>query len=297
MTTPMDYNQHLLSYLQAWRQLLEASAAMTSTMPAPGMQSMPGMPSMPQMPGMPPMAPPGTGAPGANPPTDYTQQLFGYLQAWRQYLEQSIGAAPGMPTTPGMPTAPTTGQPTTGQPSASEPTPTMQPSGSQPTGSQPEGSSGSQSKDSTASQASGTQSSFGAVKPPLEQRPPKHPWGGTGVVDSSFPYRAGELLVTGPERRFGSAERVSGTAFAAKPAPVEGPLQAATRSLFRRAASTPSATGTPTPTASGADPRRAAPSATSRWWEAGRGERPGFKNQPDLKNLRTIRPLDLREEQ
>ena len=35
----------------------------------------------------------------ANPPTDYTQQLFAYLQAWRQYLEQAIGAAPGTPRT------------------------------------------------------------------------------------------------------------------------------------------------------------------------------------------------------
>jgi hypothetical protein len=31
-------------------------------------------------------------------PADYTQQLFGYLQAWRQYLEQATGATPA-PTT------------------------------------------------------------------------------------------------------------------------------------------------------------------------------------------------------
>ena len=34
MTSPIDYNQHLLAYLQAWRQLLEASAAMASGHPA-----------------------------------------------------------------------------------------------------------------------------------------------------------------------------------------------------------------------------------------------------------------------
>ena len=34
MTSPTDYNQHLLAYLQAWRQLLDASAAMASGLPA-----------------------------------------------------------------------------------------------------------------------------------------------------------------------------------------------------------------------------------------------------------------------
>ena len=52
MKSPMDFNQHLLAYLQAWRQLLETSAAMTSGWPfPPGMPGMPGMPPMP--PGMP----------------------------------------------------------------------------------------------------------------------------------------------------------------------------------------------------------------------------------------------------
>ena len=58
MTSPMDYNQHLLAYVQAWRQLLEASAAMTSRLPFP-----PGMPAMPGMPPMPPTARSGTSAP------------------------------------------------------------------------------------------------------------------------------------------------------------------------------------------------------------------------------------------
>ena len=35
MDRPMDYNQHLLAYMQAWRQLLEASAAITSGMAFP----------------------------------------------------------------------------------------------------------------------------------------------------------------------------------------------------------------------------------------------------------------------
>jgi hypothetical protein len=51
-------------------------------MPMPGMAPMPGMP---QMPPTAPLVPPA--------PADYTQQLFGYLQAWRQYLEQV--ATPG----------------------------------------------------------------------------------------------------------------------------------------------------------------------------------------------------------
>ncbi len=276
MTSPMDYNQHLLSYLQAWRQLLEASAAMasgSSGLPIPPMPG--GMPPMPPTPFMPPMEPPGTSTPGASPPTDYTQQLFGYLQAWRQHLEQAIGAAPG--TTP----QPTPAQPTGGQTTTTEPT------GSQSTGSQSTGSTGSQS---TASQ-----SSFGAIKPPLEARPPKNPWGGTRVVDSNFGSRFSEMLATGPERRYGSADIRSGTAFAEKMASVDsGPsMPAGTQSLyFGRAADTPSVTGTQ----AGRDPRRAAPPATSRWWEAGRGQRPGFKDKPDAKNIRNVRPFrDIEE--
>ena len=55
---------------------------------------------------MPPMTPPGSGGGAANPPTDYAQQLFSYLQAWRQYLEQAIGTAPGaVPPSTGHPGA------------------------------------------------------------------------------------------------------------------------------------------------------------------------------------------------
>jgi hypothetical protein len=43
----------------------------------------------------------------------------------------------------------------------------------------------------------------------------------------------------------------------------------------------------------GLDPRHAAPPATSTWWEAGQGLRPGFSVQPEVKDLLNIRPLDL----
>jgi hypothetical protein len=115
-STP-DYNQQLFAYLHAWRQFLEQWAAMTAFpsptapftyptvpfMPAGGQfmpptaAFMPPMPPfMPQTPAAP--APPTPAAPPA--PADYTQQLFGYLQAWRQYLEQMPGACPGSPQAP-----------------------------------------------------------------------------------------------------------------------------------------------------------------------------------------------------
>jgi hypothetical protein len=104
-----DYNQQLFAYLQTWRQLLEQWATMTAGLPFPtapsvwptapaGGQFMP--PTAPFMPPMPPFMPPTPTAP-APPmppaPADYTQQLFSYLQAWRQYLEQMTGARPGSP--------------------------------------------------------------------------------------------------------------------------------------------------------------------------------------------------------
>ena len=108
-STP-DYNQHMFAYLHAWRQFLEQWAAMTAGFPFPtapfawptvpfmpaGGQFMP--PTAPFMPPMPPFAPPTPAAPappatlGPPAPADYTQQLFGYLQAWRQYLEQMADA-------------------------------------------------------------------------------------------------------------------------------------------------------------------------------------------------------------
>jgi hypothetical protein len=117
-----DYNQQLLCYLQNWRQLLEQWAAMAAgspfltappvlpTAPAGGQFMPPYMPFMPPfMPFMPPMpmGPPTAAAQPVSPaPADYTQQLFGYLQAWRQYLEQAAGASPARPQawTPPTPT-------------------------------------------------------------------------------------------------------------------------------------------------------------------------------------------------
>jgi uncharacterized protein with NAD-binding domain and iron-sulfur cluster len=100
-TSPTDHNQQLLAYLQVWQQLLEQTMTMLgglSGMATPGV--MPG--GSAGMPFVPPMAP-GTQPPTAPPsPTQYAQQLFGYLQAWRQYLEHATGATPGplQPPTP-----------------------------------------------------------------------------------------------------------------------------------------------------------------------------------------------------
>ena len=107
MFTPTtDYNQQLLGYLQTWRQLLEQWTTMAAGLPSPtALSATPFMPPMPQMPPtvpfmpqmpptvpfMPPMAP---SAPVPPLPADYTQQLFSYLQAWRQYLEQMTGGRP-----------------------------------------------------------------------------------------------------------------------------------------------------------------------------------------------------------
>jgi len=93
-----DYAQPLLAYLQAWRQHLEqTTGAMT---PSPYVQPPPWAMSAapPPAPFMPPPVPAAATASVATPPTDYTQQLLAYLQAWRQYLEQTTGAAgPGQP--------------------------------------------------------------------------------------------------------------------------------------------------------------------------------------------------------
>lgn len=91
-TSPLDHNQQLLAYLQTWRQLLEQSMAMAGLPVAATPSAMPAAsPGMPFMPPVPPVTPA---------PADYTQQLFGYLQAWRQYLEQVTGAVPGAPQPP-----------------------------------------------------------------------------------------------------------------------------------------------------------------------------------------------------
>jgi hypothetical protein len=104
-----DYNQQLLCYLQNWRQLLEQWAAMAAgspfltappvlpTAPAGGQFMPPTAPFMPFMPFMPPMPPTAPVSPAPPAPADYTQQLFSYLQAWRQYLEQQTSAIPASP--------------------------------------------------------------------------------------------------------------------------------------------------------------------------------------------------------
>ena len=105
MTTPAtDYNQQLLAYLQTWRQFLEQSTTDGARTALPGRPS--AMPFTPpcrrhaaRMPAchhaarMPPTAQP----PCRPRRLDYTQQLLGYLQAWRHYLEQATGAATGPP--------------------------------------------------------------------------------------------------------------------------------------------------------------------------------------------------------
>jgi hypothetical protein len=113
MSTPTtDYNQQLLAYLQTWRQLLDQWTSMTAGLPFPSAPSAmpPGAPFMPPMPPtvpfMPPVPPTGPVPPAPPTPADYTQQLFSYLQAWRQYLEQITGGRPGPPQSP------TTQQPT-----------------------------------------------------------------------------------------------------------------------------------------------------------------------------------------
>ena len=96
-TSPSDYTQQLLAYLQAWRQYLEqATGAVATGLPlAPAPWGMP--PTSPNPPLVPPMPPAALTPPMTFSPTDYTQQLLAYLQAWRQYLEQSMSAVPSPP--------------------------------------------------------------------------------------------------------------------------------------------------------------------------------------------------------
>ncbi|SPM28969.1 hypothetical protein [Mycobacterium terramassiliense] len=92
MFTPaMDYNQQLLAYLQTLRQLLDQWMAAMPPPPfmAPGGQFMPPTPPAPPSTASAPPTPPA--------PAGYAQQLFGYLQAWRQYLEQMAGTGPQAP--------------------------------------------------------------------------------------------------------------------------------------------------------------------------------------------------------
>jgi hypothetical protein len=109
---PTDYTQQLLTYLQAWRQYLEqAPGTLAPGQPYPSTAwPMPATPPAasysPPMPFVPPMPPAAAAPPTSILPTDYTQQLLAYLQAWRQYLEHAMGAA-----APGQPEAPTLAPP------------------------------------------------------------------------------------------------------------------------------------------------------------------------------------------
>lgn len=89
-----DYSQQMTAYLHAWRQFLEQWAVMLPPVPS----TWPMAPYLPFMLPMPPVMPPPPGAaspPGQPASADYAEQLFGCLQAWRQRLEQMLGAAPG----------------------------------------------------------------------------------------------------------------------------------------------------------------------------------------------------------
>ena len=287
MTNPMNYNQQLLSYLQAWRQLLEASAALTSGMPM-GASPM-GMPPMPPTPFMPPMTAPGTTPPGSSPPTDYSQQLFGYLQAWRQYLEHAMSNASGsiQPLQPmgSYPGSYPPGHPT-GSQSAGYPSAASEPTDSSSTGSQATGDTGSES---SAAQSSGSPSSFAQKNDNRVVLRPKDPYG----TISGFNLSGLREQLTRAEFNGPSPDPAVHSAFANKltPEPSTSPVQGA--SLYGRAPSTPSPTMSTTVTGAGMDPRRAAPPATSRWWLTGQGQRPGIKEQRDPTRLVNIRPTDL----
>ena len=85
MTNPMIYNQQLLGYLQAWRQLLEASDG-DDTRDAMAAARM-GMPPRRRRRSCRRCRPPAR-VPPDEPAGRLLAAVFGYLQAWRQYLEQ-----------------------------------------------------------------------------------------------------------------------------------------------------------------------------------------------------------------
>lgn len=91
MFTPSpDYLQQLFAYLQAGQQLLQQWAVAGG---GPQPVANPFMPPAVPAAGQPMSSAPFPAMPAPSAP-DYAQQLFGYLQAWRQYLEQSANAAP-----------------------------------------------------------------------------------------------------------------------------------------------------------------------------------------------------------
>lgn len=162
MSMPItDYNQRLLGYLQNWQQFLEQWAAMAGapflagphvvpTAPAGAPYIPPTAPFMAFMPPMPPipMGPPTAPMPSA--PVDYTQQLFSYLQAWRQYLEQAMGASPAPPQAWNA-QQPTAAPANAGGPGTWPPNPPNPPKPPNPPVSPPENKSGPQSGDKKGS--------------------------------------------------------------------------------------------------------------------------------------------------
>ncbi|TRW84751.1 hypothetical protein FK535_09670 [Mycolicibacterium sp. 018/SC-01/001] len=150
MTSGNDYSQKLQACVTAWQQLVDAVAALAGTVPTAG--PVPGIPSIPQV------------------PPDYPQQVTGYLQAWRQYLEQATGAAGPTHSPPAPPqhgTATGHREPNAGE-SGSRTTAPGAPPPSEPADSPP--SMGATMK------PPGEDSS--SVEPPKFMRAPQWQWGG-----------------------------------------------------------------------------------------------------------------------
>jgi hypothetical protein len=201
-TSPIGDNQQLVAYLQAWRQLLEPSMTMTPGLPLPVAPF--AMPAPPVgSPFIPPMPPTASNPPTPPSPADYTQQLFCYLQAWRQYLEQMTGGATSGPVQPFSP-QPTQAPTPPGNPSGNQinyanvpnastyppPYPSSPPNDPVPPGND----SGSGAGDDSGNTSNGT----GTMPPPhFVDVVPKYPGGSQIVEVSTFlrrgtPYRAME---------------------------------------------------------------------------------------------------------
>lgn len=121
MTVPPDYNAQLQAHLQAWRQLLDSLAALAATVPNLG-------PNLGPNPGPNPAAP--LGFPPPPPPADPTHQLFGYLKAWRNYLEESAGAVSREPARQESPSTENGSAHTDSRPRRAEPVPPADPGAS-----------------------------------------------------------------------------------------------------------------------------------------------------------------------
>lgn len=207
MTTPGDYTQQLFAYLQAWRQLLESAAALAAAMPVPGM--VPGLPPIPT-----PAAPPPFGA-----PSDPSQQLFAHLQAWRQYLEQTVGAAGTAPAHP-----PDSAAAAPAPPSSPRPTEPVPPD------------------DANAGRSGAHSSSSSSASPPsgfaMQLRPPRNPFGGqitddltaAGVQRQAAVVARGNQIPRPPALEFG--QRVASPAKRLDPGAAAAPA-ATVAALFK----------------------------------------------------------------